>query len=69
MNKYAILAVVVVGLMLASGFAGMQYNEAEHAKQVTALNKTIYDLLFIKFFNFLLNVFFVITIKILICSK
>lgn len=44
MNKYIILAVVVVGLMLASGFAGIQYNKAENAEQVAALNKTIYDL-------------------------
>ena len=44
MNKYIILAVVVVGLLLASGFAGYQYSESQNAKEVAALNKTIYDL-------------------------
>lgn len=44
MNKYIILAAVTIGLISMSFIAGVQHNEAAHAKQVAALNKTIYDL-------------------------
>ena len=47
MNKNIIVAVVtvviVLGLIVGSGFAGYYYNEAEHANEVAALNKKIYE--------------------------
>jgi len=39
-----VTAIISIGLMIASGFAGYQYSESQNAKNVAALNKTIYDL-------------------------
>jgi len=44
MNKNIIAGLIIFGLILVSGFGGYQYSESEHAKKVTELNKTIYDL-------------------------